>query len=441
MKLLKVLSISFLFSLSLLLSGHAFAVETPAVDTSESSSAPKVFLLATVNISNYKIVSQKDNVFNISFTLTNRVGIQTGIKYGLQLIKGEGQNATIVDEKVYPDYLTLSDNSYIPKEITYEAPKTLSGDYNLALNVTNESGFPFGNISLGRVTLKGSQGLEITPASCFLQIVGEKNEPHHNIAQSVNITKDETIRLTCSALNSTTKDLSVKPTFETFKGNPYGSIAPQTGGSTEAITFKSKEQKTFSVILPISNNPQFYYVNFKLAEGDTVSNTISAKYSLGGGAVLSISNLSLDKDNYQKGDTAILSLLYNLSSNTLPPNLTVKASIVNNKNQECITPIDQALEQTAGVPITNIPVSIIRNCLNPKVSVSILDDKGTVLDQKDFLVNSTQFLPSTASKSTQTIIFIIIGVLLVLGIALYFINLKKKHAQHDFVKQNETDIK
>jgi hypothetical protein len=442
MKLLKVFSISLFVFFSLLLVAPAFAATTPTAKTSPSvAPAPKVFLLATVNISNYKIVSQNDNIFQISFALTNRVGVQTGVKYGIQLVSSTGKNTTIVDEKIYSDSLTLPDDSYISKDIIYEAPKTLSGDYNLFLTSSNESGLTFGIVPLGKVTLKATtQGIEILPSSCFLQVVGEKNEPHYSVTQNIDITKDETLRLTCDSINSANKILSVTPSFETLIGTSYGAVATQTGGSTEAITFKPNEKKTFSVILPVVSTSQFYNVNFKLTDGSMSSNAISVGYFLHGGPIANIRNLSLDKDNYQKGNIVILSLLYNLNQNYLqngrikitdntPPSFVLKASMVNNKNQECISPINQALVQDLKNPILNIPVYATRDCLDPKVSVSILDDKGNVLDQKDFLVKSTQFLPSmiTTNKTSQMlIIYLLIGILVVIGIAFYFKNLKKK---------------
>lgn len=439
MKLLKIFSISsFVFVFSLFISTSVFSA-TPLEPSATSSN---VVVLATVNIQSYKIVSQKDNVFDISFTLTNRTEVQSGVKYGVQLVGTDLKNRFVADEKIYPESLTLAEGSSVSKAIVYEAPKILSGTYDLLLMVKNQSGFPFGQALLGKVTLKSSiVGLVISQPSCFLQVVGEKNSPHYSLSEKVDITKDEILRLTCSALNSTDKALSVSPLFEAFYGSTFGADVSQTIGSKETIAFKPKEQKTFSINLPTADTPQTYTVNVKLAGSDIVSNTINASYILSGPNA-TIMNLFLDRDYYKKGETATLSLFYNSLKNVsidsrikntenAQLNLSVKATILDDKSKACISPINQPLIQKPQSPITEIPVLINKDCLNPNVSITILDDKGNILDQKDFSVKSSS-IPA-GEKSISLVLFFIIGILVVAGIALYYFrNLKKK--------QNETII-
>jgi hypothetical protein len=424
-----------LFVLSIFVSGSLF-LSVPLVQAATSA-----VTLATVNIININIVSKNDNIFDISFSLTNRTGVQAGVKYGVLLMGTDPKNQIVVDEKVYPESLTLVPDSNIPIKVTYEAPKMLSGDYNLYIVSRNESGFPFGKVLVKKVTLKSTTlGLEIIPSSCYLQVIGEKNSPHYDLLQKVDISKDEKLTLTCSVLNSTTKSLTVIPTFETLFRTAYGAIIPQTGGSTEAITVAPKEQKIFSVTLPIASSPQVYNVNVKLSQGDVISNTVSATYTLRGEGA-TIINIFLDKDSYKKGDKALISFMYdplsgNINSrvntaNTLT-NFVVKATVVNDKDQECITPINQTLVQNVSNPKTDISATITRDCLNPKIAVTLSDDKGNILDQKDFSVisnaNSSQSQAQTPAtkNSNRTNIIILIVALVVVGAALFFINLKKK---------------
>lgn len=392
--------------------------------------------LATVNIVNPKI-TQKDNIFNISFSLTNRTGVQSGVKYGILLMGTDPKNPIVVEEKVYPESLTLAPGSSISKEVTYEAPKMLSGDYNLYIVSRNESGFPFGKILLKKITLKSKTGgLEIIPSSCYLQVVGEKAGTHYDVLQQIDVSKDEKLSLSCSVTNSTAKNLTVIPIFETLFRTAYGTIVQATGGSTEAITVASKQKKVFSVTLPMASSPQVYNVNVKLSQGDVISNTILATYTLRGEGA-TIINLSLDKDYYKKGDKAVISLTYEpLSDNTNSrvktantiTNFATKATMVNSKDQECITPINQAMVSNISNPKTDISATIIKDCLNPKIAITLSDDKGNVLDQKDFSVtsNANQTAIPATKNSNKTNIIILIGALVVVGAALYFINLKKK---------------
>lgn len=392
-------------------------------------------VVANVNISNTKIISQKDNVFEVSFILSNSKGVQSGVKYGIQLLGTNIKDQFIADEKVYPESLTLSEGGKIPVGIIYEAPKTFTGTYKLFVMSRNETGLGLGRVLVSEVKLKSSsEGLEISPASCFLQVVGEKNSPHYNVLQKVDINKNEILSITCIVLNSTKKTLTVKPFIETHDKTSYGVIIPIISEPDQSITIKSEEKKIFSIILPVSDNPQIYSVNVKLISNEIVSNSVSATYIINGGGP-TIYGLSLDKSYYKKGDTGILSLINILSKidplkgriktgGDLPSNFVIKATMVNDKNQECITPINQALIIGVENPKTDIPVMINKDCLNPKVEVILLDDKGNVLDQKNFLFSS-ESTPVTKKSSIIGIIFLI-GILIVLGIAFYIRNLKKK---------------
>lgn len=450
MKLLKISSISFLVLYSLLLVTPAFAVETPpVVKTTTATTAVKpasnVVVLATVNIQNAKIISQKDNLFNISFSMTNGTGVQTGVKYGVELLSIDPKNQYTADEKVYPESFSLPSGTNFSKSFMYQAPKTLAGTYNLFLVSKNESGLMLGRVSLGKVTLKATlQGIEILPSTCYLQVVGENGSPHYTLTQAVEIAKNETLNLTCNINNTLNNTIDVKPVFETLSQSAYGKVAPQTGGSIEAITIAPKETKTFTVTLPTVNTPQVYSANVKLTEPTVTSNTINALYTLSGPQA-TILNLTLDKNSYKKDESAKISLVYTsagvnpksrIKNTSALTNFIVKATMVNENGKECITPISQALVQDLKNPKVEIPATIKNDCLNPKVSVTLLDDKGNVLDQKDFLTKpgsySNQVQTTTPTKSNKlAIIFTIIGLLIVAGVAYYFINLKKK--------QNETN--
>lgn len=72
----------------------------------------KVVLVADVNVQNVKVIKQENNVFDISFTLTNGEGVQNGVKYSVRLMSLKNDKpAFIVDEKVYDEVLTLNEKS------------------------------------------------------------------------------------------------------------------------------------------------------------------------------------------------------------------------------------------------------------------------------------------------------------------------------------------
>ncbi len=437
MYLLKIPTVSLFIFLSFILATPILADETqklPNVPPAINNTINKAVVLATVNIIDAKIVSQKDNIINISFILSNRTGIQTGIKYGVELYDTDSKTPYLIDEKIYEESLVLLENKTLNKEISYTYPKILSGEYNLFINAKNENGFPFAKVSLGKVTLKASEaGLLISEPTCFTQVLEEKDSPHHNISQKVTINKGETLKLLCEATNQIDKNLSVLPLIETFNGSSYGAIVPQNIINNEIIIFKSKEKKIFSINLPIGNTPQVYNMKVSLVEGDVSSNKIDVSYVLNGTRA-SIVNLTLNKDNYQKGDTAILSLLYNSSSNkskieNTPLNLNIKATMLNDKGQECINPINIPLINNIKNPITDLSAVVKTECLNPSTSITLLDDKGNILDQKNFGINLLPISPLSAeekkSNANKSLIILAIGILVVAGVAVYFRNLKK----------------
>lgn len=434
---LKISLASFLCFLSFILVTPIFAIETqkpPTVSPPVNNTINKAVVLATVNIIGANIVSKKDNTINISFVLSNRTGIQTGVKYGVELYDTDSKTPHLIDEKIYEESLTLLENSILNKEVSYTYPKILSGDFNLFITVKNGNSFPFAKVSLGKVTLKASEtGLLISSQTCFTQVLEEKDSPHYNILQKVNLNKGQTLKLTCEATNQTDKDLSVSPLFETFNGSSYGDVVSQNIVNNEIIIFKSKEKKTFSINLPIGSIPQIYNMNVNLAEGDIKSNMINLSYVLNG-ARASIMNLTLNKDNYQKGDNAVLSLLYNSSNNkseteNTPLNLNVKATMLNDKGQECINPINIPLIRNIKNPITDLSAIIKTECLNPNTSITLSDDKGNILDQKDFGIKLPPVSPLSAegkkSNANKGLIILAIGILVVAGVVVYLRNIKK----------------
>lgn len=98
-------------------------------------------MIADVSIRNAKIVSQDGNNFHISFDLINGEGSQTGVRYGVKLVSG-AKYENLIDQKAYPESVSLLSNSSKPIEIDYNAPSSLSGEYTLFLTSNNSSSFP-----------------------------------------------------------------------------------------------------------------------------------------------------------------------------------------------------------------------------------------------------------------------------------------------------------
>lgn len=417
MKNLSKLSLLFVF-LSIFIYTPVLAV-TPKVATAPN----QAIILADVNIKDANIISQEGNTFKISFSISNGKGIQTGVKYGVKLVSNTPNGQKIIDEKIYPESLTLYENKTIQKEITYDAPLLLSGKYTLYLTSRNESGFPFSTAFVKDIELTATkQGLDILPESCSLSVVGEKGSPTYKLNQIVDIAPTETLSLTCSAANNSKVDATATPSFVTTLGTVYGKLATTDTGNIAPLSFKAGEKKSFSVTLPKASTAGIYYLTVGLKQGETLSNTVSLSYIVRG-TIATISNLFLDKDYYQKGDTANLSFMWSSISGKLLRGDTIKnsspisitASIIDIKGKECATPITKPLTQDFTKIKTELPISITKDCFNPEVTVSLKDSAGNVLDQKSFKVETA----SVKQPVSYILYLIIILIIIIIAIYLY----------------------
>ena len=426
-----------LFKLFLILTlfiGSPVLAETP-----KAAGQAQVIILADVNIKDAYVTSQEGNLFNIKFSIFNGKGIQTGVKYGARLVSATPQGQVVVDEKIYPEVLTLYEDQVLNKEISYQAPKSLSGKYTLYLTSRNENGFPFSTDYVKDVILTSIvKGVEILPETCSLSVIGEKGSPNYKLAQIVDINQTESLNLTCSALNSSKLETIVAPSFITTEGSVYGALITTNSGGTETINFKPSEKKIFSITLPKAERPGVYYLSFNLIQGENSSNQVNLSYLIRG-TTAKFLNLFMDKDYYQKGQTANLSYMWqDVSGQFLrgrsekDSSFTITTTIVNNKSKECSTPLTQLLAQGTISPKIELPIIITKNCLNPKVIAIIKDGTGQILDQKIYEAKTVSL------KHTKINVIYPIIVILIIILVIY---LYKKRKNITPMNPDNTDIK
>lgn len=417
MKLFKISSIGLFVLFSFIL-----ATGVSAVGTTKSTS--KAIVIAQVNVGDAKIVSQKGNVLNISFNITNRDGVQSGVRYGVKLIQKTTKSQILVDEYIYPEVLSIGANSTIEKNITYTAPANLDGAYTALVLVKNYSGLPLGTGFLGEIKLVSSvDTVKILPETCSTSTSADKNVSSTPINRGISVSPKENILLTCTVINNSKESVSSVPLYETHYRSLYGDIAEHQGGDSTPILFKAGEKKSVSLTLPKATIPQFYSVKVSFKSGKVYSNSVVVNYSLSGLSA-TIQNFSLDKNSYKINETANISFFWTASSNVKESlsAIALEAKITDKRQKECIVPVNQLLANTG---LVKIPVSIIRDCDSPQVSIALKDASGNILDQKQLSFESTEKLPAKFADKNG-IIIAIIGILVVAGIVIYFRNLKKK---------------
>jgi len=429
MKLLKVSSISLFVFLSLILASPVLAVEKTVPN--------EVVKGLDMGIFNTKIVSQEGNKFKISFDVVNNDQPQAGLKYTVKLIEDTKEGQFLVDSYISKDVFSVGNKSTVSKEIDYTAP-SISGKYKLFVFLSNVSGYNLGLNFAGDVTIVSSlSNLEITPSSCFLTIAGEKvstNQVKYNLTQGVDISKTENLNLSCEIINPTKQSVTATPSYETHLRNMSGEIVTAEGGDATPVTLKAGEKKTITLSLPKVTKPQAYDVSVLLKDGSITSNSIVAHYVVQG-ASATILRASLDKDYYSNGDTANILVSWapsadsfadsRIGKGTDDTNLTLASTITNSNGGVCLKETESNLTSISISHKANIPVTIKSNCKNPKLLVQIKDASGTVLDQKEFTFESTN-LPESKGLNVKTIIFIVLGIIILVGIVAFIIKLKKK---------------
>lgn len=388
-----------------------------AQQSKQTQTPPEAVVIATVNVQDTKILSQDGNTFRISFNLSNRVVRQTGVKYGVQLIRQTKTESTLIDERVYPEVVTLEEHSLVPKEITYTAPGGLGGQYLLLVVSKNESGLPYGSSLAGIVKLSdATPSVFMDPTSCYLTVAGEKGTPHYNLLQGVDLLQTESLILSCNIVNKFGTTTTLTPSFETHYRTVYGPIVTTSEGSAAPITLAPNEQKVVSLTLPRASDPQAYDVSTEFTGNDVSSNTITAHYVVRG-ASATIQTVSLDKNVYHSGDTANLEFIWSQSAEnfagaryatTTPVTYAAEVQLQNGSGTACAAPVKVTLSDTTKI---DQQVAVTKDCVNPTVVVTITDGAGKTLATRT--VSSTT--PATIEITFWTWVGIVALVLVILG--------------------------
>jgi len=368
--------------------------------------ATNATMIAEVNLQNIKLVSkQKGGLFDISFELVNGAGVQTGVKYGVSLIRETDQGQIVVDSRVYPEVLTLEENAIKKINITYQAPAGLSGKYKILVQSGTDGGLMLGLGFADDIILAPPlKSLEILTDTCYLQVQDEVGSPHYTLTQGVDITSDETLQLTCTVTNYGSSALTVTPGFETRLRTMFGEVVPSAGGSTGPITFNPNETKNIIINLPKATPPQSYDVQFTLENNELKTNTVTDHYVLIGSSA-TIQNVILDKTSYQAGESALMSFIWSPSADSFPGSRHEISSLsavaleisMKDKEQDCIKPEKQTVDPNVVRAEFSLPVTA--NCAQPVLSLNLTDSQGQVLDTRTLAITQSEQSPSLEKKT------------------------------------------
>ena len=376
-------------------------------------------IVATVNINNAKIVSQKDRNFVISFNISNKTGVQPQIKYSIRLTKFSAKKDILIDEKASDEALSIGENTSISEVVGYDIPSAVpAGTYRLWIDSKNGNGLPLGIAYLGevKITENTASTIQIVPDSCFLIV----NKTQHPAGQSVAINPVDTLTVKCKVLSNFSTSTMVIPNFVTRDHTAFGDIASTTGGTRESITIK-KGINDITLALPKGLKSQDYNLALSLVSGNIISNTISFNYTIAGQNG-TIKNVVFDKTIYEVGDTASLQIFSTQTSTG-----TIVVSVSNDVGLECAIPITK---EVSSFSVTNLLIPITKDCVNPKANV-ILSIGDKVLDTNAFQVKTPDYM-KTSTDMTGVIVAIIVLLILLL-ILVILIYKKKSHVVKTFI--------
>lgn len=390
----------------LILLGMTFLVWSAKAQTSQSSSEEIITEDSAATSSLVDIINQEvSNIDNgkviISFDLVAKKSALSGIKYSVTLENSNEKGTQVFDEKIANEKFDLAANEQKSIKMTYELPKYLKGEYQIWINVNSENGDPLTlAIASKSITLNGSnEYLEPNYSKIYLTIKEDLNTKQYGAKFGVDVDKNENLIFNGEFTNRFKKEMVVYPQFTTYFRSVFGNII-NVQKADQAISFKAGEKKLLQVAVPKVEKPQAYEVRVDLvdANGQNVSFPINFHYVLRGDSA-TIQSISLDKDYYQKGEKANLSLELTGQANAFDGsrkgiikgagNYLIEASIKDSKGNYCSKKSAREITQEESLQFSETAsLSITADCLNPEATVQIKNAGGEVLDTQTFKVVS-----------------------------------------------------
>ena len=347
-------------------------------------------IVSRVGFENGKIISQENNRLKVSFELSNPGEPETDVRYSLRLDKKVGGDYYPVDEKIFEEVLSLVKNQTIKKEVEYVVPDFLRGEVKVWLTSKNSAGLPLGIAPLGVIFLSGTNDYIQIPNNCFLTIGNE--EPKYSLLEGVSYRNNEEVFLNCQLENMSQKAISAQVIFNVYRRTVFNQNEKTTPVSSENISLGAKEKKDVKIKLPQMDKPQAYDISVSLEDnGKMVSNSMVAHAVLAGESA-SILTVKLDKESYQKNETANLFIKTVGSADNFPNSrtggtekeeLVAEVEISDYLGKACAGKVMQNIPADNGnYSEMNIPVSIKENCLGMKTVVFLKNKEGKELDKK-----------------------------------------------------------
>lgn len=400
-----------------------FVSAAPASDAGIQPEAVKVQVVSEISIENAKVVSQNGNEIKVAFDLLNGgKNIQPDIFYSIKLMEQKESYQTIAETKNYSDSVDLSAGERVHKDVVYNAPDFLTGNFQVWVEAHNSKGTPLMQAFIGKVEFKGSVGyISIEKDTCYVKVQGE--EIKYNLSQGVDISSNETLVGTCLLKNNFPVAKQAGIRFEVRYRSVSGNIVSNSKG--EDVSFEAGGQKEVSFILPKEKKPQAYEIKMFFVGSDEKKNSNEAlfHYVLAGKSV-TIQNVSLNSDGYEKGSQAKISFFLSSSADSFIGSrkegtdieeVFASVEMRNRDGKNCLDRNEYKIESNFSGAI-NLDIPVIDSCQNPSLVVLVKDKDGNILDSANFLMGEKVKSPAESEKFSTPWMFTGKNILEILGL-------------------------
>lgn len=301
-------------------------------------------IIASVGIYSGAIKEVKLNTIEAGFTLKSDLGAQGGVLYGLVIKKKDTQE--VVDTVAGEEAITLKYAEYAYKTLSYTAPVTLGGEYDVYLEIKTDSGIPLATRKLGTQTFTKSRDTNSFIKECTF----------------------DTTAFTATCIAGNRDKVSPSDTLLAVKTRNGGMFGATVGTQQIAnLTFDAKGFATAT--FPISRESGTNALDVTLVQGQTPLSHIAYEYSIEGKGV-TIDSVFVEQADKKMFSVGVISLAPSREAKT------VKVSLTRNGKE---------LAQSSAVyarPRTDVSFAYEGFRQPDTVIVSITDVNGTLLAEK-----------------------------------------------------------
>ena len=128
-----------------------FFISTPFFAFAQEGGAA---VIADVSIDHVLVVEEEGSTYRILFDVSNGLGVQSGIRYGL--VVEDVEEGVVVDGILSEEVLTLREGEVVERSLLYSPDASLDGDYVLKLEARGQSGMPFAISEIDIITVTGT---------------------------------------------------------------------------------------------------------------------------------------------------------------------------------------------------------------------------------------------------------------------------------------------